>query len=64
MVEFDDGSSQTIHVNHFRKFYTKAQTVLYDPVGLSGKPDVNSCAIVSEQDKNLVTYMPLIMTVQ
>ena len=51
VVEFDDGSSRTIHVNHLRKFHTRAQKVLYDPIGLSGEPDVNSCAIVSEQDQ-------------
>ena len=51
VVEFDDGSSRTIHVNHLHKFHTKAQKVLYDPVGLSGEPDVNSCAIVSKQDQ-------------
>ena len=51
VVKFDDGSSRTIHVNYLRKFHTKAQKVLYDPVGLSGEPDVNSCAIVSEQDQ-------------
>jgi len=51
VVEFNDSSSQTIHANYLRKFYTKAQKVLYDLVGLSGKPDVNSCAIVSKQEQ-------------
>ena len=51
VAEFDDGLSRTIHVNYLRKFHSKAQKMLYDPVGLSREPDVNSCAIVSEQDQ-------------
>ena len=50
VVEFDDGSQRTIHANNLRRFHTKTQSVTCSIAGLSGELNVNSCAIVSEQD--------------
>ena len=52
VVEFDDGSRRTIHANHLRKFHTRTQTVTYDTTLLTSDCDVNSCALISDQDKD------------
>lgn len=52
VVEFDDGSRRIIHANHLRKFHTRTQAVQYDTMLLTSGCDVNSCALISDQDQD------------
>ena len=52
VVEFTDGSRRIIHANHLRKFHTRTQAITYDTLLLTDDCDVNSCALISDQDES------------
>jgi len=52
VVEFDDGSRRIIHANHLRKFNIRTQAVTCDAKWLTSSCDVNSCALISDQDED------------
>ena len=47
VVEFADGSRRILHANHLRKFYTRAQSLIYN---MSLLASTNSCAIINDGD--------------
>jgi len=51
VVEFDDGSRRIIHANHLRKFHTRIQAVTCDAQELISLCDVNTCALIGDQDE-------------